>query len=129
MKVREIMKKPIVAEPEISVKEIAEIMAKNKIGSVILVARKKVVGIITESDLVNKFIVSDKLPSQVKAKDIMSSDVVTIPDNENVEYAAYTMAKKGIEHLPVITKGRLVGILTANDILRATPELSMNGLF
>lgn len=56
---------------------------------------------------------------QLKVKDIMSTDLVTLDENEDLQLAETAMVQGRIRHLPVVKQGRLVGLVTHRDILRA----------
>jgi len=125
MKVEEIMNKnPVFVEPDTPVQEIVRIMKEKKIGCVI-VKNKKPQGIVTTRDIVFKHLGEGKGQT---AKDIMTTDLVTVSPNKTIEDAAALMVAKHIERLPVMHYGKLVGIISTTDILRAEPELYKNVL-
>lgn len=119
--VREVMTKRIKAVPiNASVKDVAEIMKRNRIGSVVVLDKKKnVVGIVTKSDIVFKYVLKGKK----KLKDIMSKKLIKISPNKTIEDAARKMVKFGVEQLLVFEKGKFVGLISATDILKVEPAL------
>jgi CBS domain-containing protein len=122
--VKDIMtKKPIVVKGSSTVKEAANVMKKNSVGSLIVTRKEKPIGIITERDILLKVIAGNKTPAKTKIKDIMTSPVVTISPNTDVTDAARKMAKLNIRRLPVVQKDELQGVVTENDILRIAPAL------
>ena len=98
----------------------AKIMRDERIGSVVVIGEKNVKGIITTSDIVYKHVAASHGET---VKDIMTTELVTIEPNKSIEEAANLMVKKGVEKLLVFDGGRLVGIITNNDILRIEPAL------
>lgn len=102
------------------ISDVAKIMRDNRIGSVMVIGEKNVKGILTMSDIVHKHI-ADGIGKV--ASDIMSVNVISIAPNITVEAAAKIMVEKKIEKLPVFDKGRLVGIITNNDVIRIEPAL------
>jgi len=119
--VEEVMKKDVkTVNLEDSVEKAAEIMRDNKIGSVLVMGDKNVKGILTGMDIVYKYVAEKR---GGKCKDIMSEELVTISPNKNIEDAARLMTAKNIEKLPVLKFGKIVGIITNNDILRVEPAL------
>jgi CBS domain-containing protein len=123
VKVREIMSRDLVTNsPDDSVVEVAKTMSTNHIGSVIISENGNDEGIVTERDICYKVVAQDKNPSQVLAKEIMSSGLVSISPDKNLTDAAKVMVKKNIRRLAVVEKGRVVGILTASDILAVSPK-------
>jgi len=101
----------------------SKLMKDRGIGSLIVVKNGKPVGIITEKDIVAKVVAEDAKPSTVKVKQIMSSPVKTIHPHESIEDAAKLMAENRIRRLVVLEKGKLLGIVTENDIIRIWPSL------
>lgn len=123
------MLKPEVIGPEANMKEACELMKKIDADSLLVIKERKLIGIITHSDIVNKLVVSDRIPSTVKIKDIMTKKVISIEDSENVDFAAATMTKKGFSHIPITNKGKIVGMLTADQILKHAPDIGIESLF
>lgn len=117
--VKEIMSTPpITCSPEDSVKEVIKKMIKYNIGSVVIVKDKKPVGIITERDIVRRYL-SKRLNLFTKAKSIMSSPVNVVKEDTKVLDAAKLMVDYGIKKLPVINeKGEIVGLISESDIVR-----------
>ena len=103
-----------------SIERAAKLMRDEHIGSVVVTGEKNVKGIITTSDIVYKHVASG---TGKKARDIMSTDLVSIEPNKTIEEAARLMVKKGVEKVLVFDGTKLVGIITNNDILRIEPAL------
>jgi CBS domain-containing protein len=123
MIVRDVMNKNVmVAEPEITVKEAAGIMSQHHIGSLVVVKSKKIVGIITERDILVA-VARGKDAELTTVEEIMSKDVVTIAPDKTVEEAVNLMIKHKIKKLPVVDADELVGIITASDIIVVEPKL------
>jgi CBS domain-containing protein len=119
--VKDVMRKDIkTVSPEDSIQKAAEIMRKNKVGSVLVLGDKQVKGILTGSDIVYKHVATGK---GEKVSDIMTRKLITITPDKTIEEAARIMVKNGIEKLPVFKLGKLIGLLSANDILRVQPAL------
>ncbi|MFB0543345.1 MAG: cyclic nucleotide-binding/CBS domain-containing protein [Candidatus Bathyarchaeia archaeon] len=96
-------------------------MNKFRIGSVVVLSGTRPVGIITERNILQRVVEPCADPRVIKAKDIMSSPLITIESNVPLEEAARLMVRRGIKKLPVIDDGRLVGIITTTDLVRASP--------
>ncbi|MDI6884062.1 MAG: CBS domain-containing protein [Hadesarchaea archaeon] len=123
--VREAMAgKVLTASPTTTVAKAAKMMAERDVGSIIIVKDKKPVGILTERDLLMKVVSLDLKPSTVKVGKIMSTPITTILPDADITEAARIMARNKIRRLPVIERGKLVGILTASDITAISPELT-----
>lgn len=100
--------------------DVAKLMIKNKVGSVVLVdTGGKPVGIVTERDLLKKVSASNKPAKSIAAKSIMSSPVVSIKSYDSAETAAAVMAKKKIKRVVVVEDdGSCAGVISATDVAR-----------
>jgi len=120
----EVMSKtPMTASPDETVDRAAATMRTKDIGSLIVVENGRPTGIVTERDIVTKVVAANKVPSSVKVRDIMSSPVVAVGPREEVVQAARLMSERKIRRLAVVDNGKLVGVVTENDIVRIWPDL------
>jgi signal-transduction protein with cAMP-binding, CBS, and nucleotidyltransferase domain len=102
----------------------ATLLDKNDLGCVIVINKAgKSIGIITERDLVIRVLAKNVKPDTVKAKEIMTTPLVTIEPDATISDAARRMNRLNIRRLGVIYKGDLVGIITSKDILGVMPEM------
>jgi CBS domain-containing protein len=125
MMVKDAMSSPVVSlDEEAPSNKIANIMDKNDLGCVIIINKAgKPIGIITERDLVLRVLTKNLKPDTVKAKDIMTSPLVTIEPDATISDAARRMSRLDIRRLGVLYKGNLVGLISSKDILGVMPEL------
>ena len=116
--IEEIMSKEVAtAKPDDYLVAAAKTMLERKIGCVVVVEREKVVGIVTESDLV-KCAASGHDPNRTLVKEVMKSPAVTCTPQAPVEEAYAHMRKNNIRHLPIVDKdGAIVGIVTMKDLI------------
>jgi CBS domain-containing protein len=101
----------------------AKMMAHRSVGSAVVVKGKQPIGILTERDLLMKVISTDLRPSKVSVKTVMSSPIITIPPDTDITDALRIMTKNKIRRLPVVVRGKIVGIITTSDIMAISPEL------
>ena len=108
-----------------SVLDVARLMVKNKVGSIIVVKDKgNPVGIITERDILKKVSIQNKEAGQVQAKDIMSSPLFTVKAIDSIDTAAEAMVKNGIKRLVVIEQdGSVQGVLSMSDIVKELAKI------
>ena len=111
----------ITAELEQNVVDAAKIMKKEDIGSVIICENKKPVGIVTREDIINKVLAMDAHPSKVLLKDIMSKKLVTTSPDSDISDAAKLMSMHKYERIPVVSLGKLVGIISTREIAKVAP--------
>ncbi|MBN1358391.1 CBS domain-containing protein [Candidatus Bathyarchaeota archaeon] len=125
MVVKDVMSSPVVklGEDETSNK-VATLMDENDLGCVIISNKAgKPVGIITERDLVIRVLARNLMPDAIKAKEIMTSPLVTIQPEATISEAARRMSRLDIRRLGVVYKDNLVGVISSRDILGVMPEL------
>lgn len=115
--------KPIMAAPSLKIKEAAAIMKKHDIGSLLVSDRKGKLGIITEEDFVRKAVLNSMDTKRANVSTIMETDLITISPEKDIYDALILMKENNLRHLPVISKDRLVGLITLKDILKIQPEL------
>ena len=125
MVVKDVMSSPVVTlNEDATSNKVANLMDENKLGCLIVTNKTgKPVGIITERDLVTRVLSKNLKPDAVKAKEIMTSPLVTIEPEATISEAARRMSRLNIRRLGVIYKGNLVGIVSSKDILGVMPEL------
>ena len=118
------MNKAFAIEENLSLKEGARIMSQKGVGSLIIMKKNKITGILTERDVLKN--VSNL---GQKVKNVMSKNIILIDPNESIEIAADLMAENKIRRLPVVYKDKLIGILTSTDLLANSDSLADNFLF
>jgi len=124
IQVKEIMTKPAIRiDYKKTVQQAAKEMVKYRVGSIIIVKGKSPIGIITETDLNKKIVAPAEDPRKFKVTDIMSSPIVFSDPDENIITAVEKMEKHKVKRLPVVSKGKIMGIITNTDIARASPEM------
>lgn len=123
MLVRDIMQKNVVTtKPDATVKEAAAVMSRMHIGSLVVLDKEKIVGILTERNILVS-IADGHDPELTTAEDIMAKKVITVAPDETIDKAVGLMAEYKIKKLPVVEGGKLIGIITASDIIVVEPKL------
>lgn len=121
--VRDIMNSPVIsAALTDNVNEVAVKMRDHKVGSIIIMDGETPVGIVSDWDIVSNAVVTDSKPSTLKAADIMQQ-LHSVEGEEGVTEAARLLRQHNIKRLGVIYKQRLVGIISASDVIAVTPDL------
>ncbi len=121
MKIRKIMVKKVKTVPmDATVQKAVKIMNKNRINCLVVTYDKRIAGILTERDLLERVLEKGKDPKETTVSEIMTRQVlVGKPTMELVEASNFMFEKK-VKKLPIMEKNRLVGIVTLTDIARAT---------
>jgi len=108
----------ITLETHKTVYDAAVLMTEKKRGCLIITEGLVPVGIITERDIVRRFVYQNFLQRETKISEIMSKPLVTIDPDSSLREAARVMVKNAIRRLPVIKDNKLVGIITTSDFAR-----------
>lgn len=117
MFVKEVMKKDIkTTTSESLVLDAAKLMAERNIGCLIVVD-DTLKGIVTERDVLIKLVAKDRDPKEVRIKEIMTKNVITISPDKDIQEACDLMAKHRIKRLPVTFGNEVVGIITSTDVV------------
>lgn len=125
IKVGDIMTRNFVhTSPETNLRDCAKLMVKKRVGSLIITENQKLKGILTEKDIIWAIVKKSKDDlKNIKAKALMKRKVITIKPGADITDAMTKLRKKKIRRLPVVEKGKLIGFLTTNDILKIDPGL------
>jgi signal-transduction protein with cAMP-binding, CBS, and nucleotidyltransferase domain len=115
----EIMSKNVVkVNHDISAFEISKIMLQRKISSVSIIDNNnKIIGIVTEKDLVREVCAKNVLANTLKAANVMSSPLITISKNSTINDATKLMVEKKIKHLAIQENNDIIGIVTTYDLI------------
>ena len=113
---------PVTIAPEASLLDCAKKMLKNKVGGLPIIDKNKIlIGFISQKDILWAIIKkSGKDFNKIKARDISTKKLTTISPKASIEEALKKIRK--YKRLPVVQKGKLIGLLTAKDILNFKPE-------
>ncbi len=116
--VEKIMKKPIkTVGPGLSVVGAAKKMKTARVGSLFVKKGKKLVGIVTDTDIVRRAVSTSKPLGKLTVEKIMTSPICTIEGSESVDDAQDMMADLGMRHLAVTKAGEIVGVVSVRDLL------------
>lgn len=115
---------PITVTPETNLLECARKIVRKRVGSLLIVDGKKLVGFISQRDILWALIKKSKSDlSSIKAIDISPKKIATLKPRMTIQEAIKKMKKFKFERLPVIQDNELVGMITSKDILNFQPEL------
>ncbi|SPE21348.1 putative signal-transduction protein with CBS domains [Burkholderiales bacterium] len=121
--VKEVMerKNALRLAPETTVRAAAELMAKGKMGAVMVVEHERLVGIFTERDALFRVIASGLDASTTRLADVMTARPKTVGPNDSYGYALVLMQEGGFRHAPVIENDKPIGIVSSRNAM--DPEL------
>lgn len=108
--------------PEEPVLEAIQIMADKHVGALPVMRGEELVGIVSERDYARKVILMGRSSSDTPVWQIMSSPVVTVSPDELVHRCMEIMTERRIRHLPVVDGGKVEGIISIGDLVKAVIE-------
>lgn len=115
-------------DPDTSIKDVAKLMEENDCGSILVGKDDKLVGIITDRDIVLRCVTRDFDPVIMTAKTCMSPGVLYCYENEEVEDVLRNMGEQAIRRLPVLNEDKkLVGIVSFGDLSAACEDKTVCG--
>jgi CBS domain-containing protein len=108
----------VTATPETNVRMLAVLMRDRHVGAVVITEKERPVGIVTDRDVVSRVVASNRNPMTIRARDVMSPDLVVALEGTPLSEVTEQMRARGIRRVPVVdARGRLVNILTLDEIL------------
>jgi CBS domain-containing protein len=105
-----------------SVTYAAKMMRDENVGLAPIVEGDRLVGTVTDRDIVLRVIAEGKNPESTMVREIASTDLVTVEPQQNLDEALKLMAKHQVRRLPVVESGRLVGVVAQADVARQADD-------
>lgn len=105
--------------PEQPVLEAIRLMAEHYVGALLVMRGDELLGIVSERDYARKVILKGKSSAGTPVSEIMSAPVITVAPGDSVHRCMRVMTEKRIRHLPVADAGRVVGVLSIGDLVKA----------
>jgi CBS domain-containing protein len=110
------------AAPGESVYEALNRMAELGIGFLVVLEGGQLAGVVSERDYARKVVLRDRASKDTPVRDIMTTKVVTVAPDRTIPQCIALMHEHGIRHLPVVEGGKVIGVLSVRDLLRAVVE-------
>ena len=128
MDARDVMtREPVTLGPGATMGEAATLMRQEDCGSIPIVEDGRLVGIVTDRDIVIRAVAAGKDPRSTPVSDVMSADPVCIEPGTSLDEAQELMAERQVRRLPVVEDGKLVGILVIGQVARREPDEEQTG--
>ena len=108
--------------PDETVYDAIALMADKRIGALLVVADRRLIGIITERDYARKVILHGRSSRDTQVRDIMTSSLITVTPDHTVDECMRLVTEHRIRHLPVLDNDTLVGLISIGDLVNAIIE-------
>lgn len=108
--------------PDEPVLEAIRAMAEHHVGALLVMREQELVGIVSERDYARKVILKGRSSSETPVAQIMSAPVTTVTPDTTVDQCMRLMTDGRIRHLPVLERGRIAGVVSIGDLVKAVME-------
>jgi CBS domain-containing protein len=108
--------------PRESVLRAIEIMATRHVGALLVMHEGELLGVISERDYARKVILKNRSSHDTPVSDIMSAPAISVTPDDTVRHCMELMTHGRFRHLPVVKSGRVVGMLSIGDLVKAVIE-------
>jgi CBS domain-containing protein len=108
--------------PNEPVLEAIRLMAEHHVGALLVMKGDQLVGIVSERDYARKVILKGRSSAETPVSQIMSAPVVTVTLNSSVQECMQLMTARHVRHLPVVEGGKVVGMVSIGDLVKAVIE-------
>lgn len=109
-------------EPDVPVLEAVRMMAERRVGALLVMRGSELAGIVSERDYARKVVLLGRSSAETPVSQIMTSSVVTVSPDSSVQDCMRLMTERHIRHLPVMEHGRVVGMISIGDLVKAVIE-------
>lgn len=121
--VRDVMtSNPTTCEPTATLVDAAKVMAGEDVGPVPIVEGGKLVGLVTDRDIIIRAVAEGRDVTSTAVRDVASKDLVTVTADEDLDRALQLMADNQVRRIPVVEGDRVVGIVSQADVARAADD-------
>ena len=131
MKVKDVMHRGVAwVGPETSIKQLAQMMRDEDIGSIPIGENDRLVGMVTDRDLAVRLLAEGRDPGRTKVREVMTPEVRYVFEDEDVSHVADNMAEQQVRRMPVVNRDkRLVGVVSVGDLAQGKdPQLAGRAL-
>ena len=104
--------------PDDTVYDAIRKMAEQNVGSLVVMESEKPIGIITERHYARNVVLKGRASPTTRVRDVMETKVLYARPDQSVQECMAIMTEKGVRHLPIVDKGKLIGIVSIGDLVK-----------
>ena len=108
--------------PDATIFEALNLMAEKNIGAVLILSGEEIAGIVSERDYARKVVLLGKTSKDTPVREIMTTNVICVEPGWTANECMALMTDKRIRHLPVVEEGKVVGVISIGDVVRAVVD-------
>ena len=122
--IKDVMSMPVLAiDVKKTALEAGKLMREHRKGFLIVTEKNKPIGVVSESDLIEKVICKKLKSDKIKLDAIMQEPIIAVNPEDDILTASRKMKENNVHRLPVVSSGKLVGVISLTDIARTSPEM------
>lgn len=115
-------KKVLILLPNMTARAAAIVMTKNNVRGMPVIDKGKIVGMLTDRDILREVVAASKSADKIRVADIMSKRLFFATKTDSIEKVAQILSKNHISRVPVTDNGKLIGLITMTDVLKVMPN-------
>ena len=108
--------------PDAPVIDAIRLMAEKRIGALLVIEGGRLAGIVSERDYARKIVLQGRSSANTPVREIMTAEVITVGLDDTADRCMQLVTNKRIRHLPVVTGGEVLGVVSIGDLVKAVIE-------
>lgn len=122
--VKDVMSAPVLTiDIKKTARDAGKLMHKHRKGFLVITVRNKPSGVISESDLIEEVVSKNVKADKIRLENLMREPIIAVDPKDDMLTASRKMKENNIHRLPVVSNGKLVGVVSLTDIARTSPEM------
>jgi len=122
--VKDVMSSPVLTiDVKKNARDAGRLMRKHRKGFLVVTERGKPAGVLSESDLIEEIVNKNVKADKIKLQDMMHEPIIAVDPEDHMLTASRKMKENNIHRLPVVSNGKLLGVVSLTDIARTSPEM------
>ena len=122
--VKDVMSSPVLTiDSKKNARDAGKLMRKHRKGFLVVTEKNRPAGVISESDLIEEVVCKNTKADKIKLENLMHEPIVAVDPEDDILTASRKMKENNIHRLPVVSEGRVEGVISLTDIARTSPEM------